>query len=83
MVGTATLSYANEKLATINLVASESAERSELLHTTDVAKSIFTSKWFLVIAGIVILLIIIYIILAIIYNRKRKRLRRVKHYRKM
>ena len=83
VVGTATLSYANEKLATINLVASESAERSELLHTTDVAKSIFTSKWFLVIAGIVILLIIIYIILAIIYNRKRKRLRRVKHYRKM
>ena len=83
VIGTATLSYANEKLATINLVAAESVERSELLHTTDVAKSIVTSTWFLVIAGIVILVVIVYIVLAIIYNRKRKNLRKVKHYRKM
>ena len=83
VVGTATLSYANQPLATINLVASESVERSELLHTTDVIKSIFTSTWFLVIAAIIILLVIIYIILAIIYNRRRKKLRRVKRYRRM
>ncbi len=83
VIGTATLSYANEKLVTINLVAAESADRSELLHTTDVAKSIVTSKWFLAIAAIVVLLVIVYIILAVIYNRKRRKLRRVKHYRKM
>ena len=83
VVGTATLSYANEKLATIDLVAAESVDRSELLHTTDIAKSIVTSKWFLVIAAIVAVLLVVYIVLAIIYNRKRKKLRRVKHYRKM
>lgn len=83
VIGTATLSYANTKLATINLVAAESADRSELLHTTDTAKAIVTSKWFIAIAAIVVLLVIVYIILAVIYNRKRKNLRRVKHYRKM
>ena len=83
IVGTATVSYANQTLTTINLVAGESVERSELLHTTDVAKSIFTSPWFLVIVAIIILFVIIYIILAIIYNRKRRSLRKVKKYRKM
>ena len=82
-IGTATVSYANEKLATIKLVAADSVERSEVLHTADVAKSIVTSTWFLVIAGIVIVLLIVYIVLAVIYNRKRKKLRRVKHYKKM
>jgi serine-type D-Ala-D-Ala carboxypeptidase (penicillin-binding protein 5/6) len=83
VIGTATLSYANQELATINLVASESVERSELLHSTNIVKSIFTSKWFIAIVGIIILLVIIYIILALIYNRKKKNLRRVKKYRKM
>lgn len=83
IVGTATYSYANQKLATINLVASESVDRSELLHTTDIIKSIFTSVWFIAIFSIIVLLIIAYIVLAIIYNRKKKNLRKVKKYRKM
>lgn len=83
VVGTATLSYANQKLATINLVASESVERSELLHTTDIFKSVFTSLWFIIIVSLIILLLVIYIILALIYNRKRKNLRKVKKYRRM
>ena len=83
VVGKATLKYADQTLATINLVAAESVERSELLHMTDVAKSIFTSVWFLVIAALIILLVIIYIVLTLIYNRKRKNLRKVKKYRRM
>ncbi len=83
VIGTATLSYANEKLATINLVAGESVERSELLRTTDAIKSVLTSKWFLITVAVIILLLIVYIILAIVYNRKRKRLRKVKRYRKL
>lgn len=83
VVGTATLSYANEQLATINLVAAESVERSELLHTTDIIKAIVTSIWFIIIVILIILLVIVYIILAIIYNRKRKNLRKVKKYRRM
>lgn len=83
IIGTATLSYANETLATINLVAAESVERSELLHTTDVVKTVLTSRWFLFTASAIVFLLVLYIILAIIYNRKRKKLRKVKRYRKM
>jgi len=83
VIGTATLSYANQPLTTINLVASESVERSELLRSANTVKSIFTSIWFIVIVGIIILLVIIYIILALIYNRKKKNLRKVKKYRRL
>jgi D-alanyl-D-alanine carboxypeptidase (penicillin-binding protein 5/6) len=82
-IGTATLVYANQNLATIDLVASESVERSELLSSANLVKSIFTSVWFLVIAGLIVFLVIIYVILALIYNRKKKNLRKVKKYRKM
>ena len=82
-VGTATLSYANQKIATVNLVASESVEHSELVHSTETIKSIFSSGWFIAIAIIIIILLIIYIILALIYNRKKRNLKRVKKYRKM
>lgn len=83
VIGTATLSYANQTLTEINLVAAESVERSELLHSANTVKEIFSSVWFLVVVGIIVLLVIIYIILAIIYNRKKKNLRKVKKYRKI
>ena len=65
-IGTATLSYAGQDLATVDLVAAESVERSELLHSADTVKSIFTSTWFLVIAGIILFLLLIYVVLALI-----------------
>lgn len=83
VIGTATVSYANQELTTVNLVASESVERSELLHSVDTTKQVISSPWFLIIAAIIVVLVIIYIILALIYNRKKKNLRRVKKYRKM
>ena len=83
VIGTAVLSYADQQLTTINLVAAESIERSEVLHSVDIAKGIFSSTWFLIIVFIIILLLIIYIILALIYNRKKKKLRKVKKYRRM
>ena len=83
IIGKATLSYANQQLGTVNLVASESVERSELLHTGDIVKSIVTSKWFLIIAALIVFLLIVYIILAILYNRRRRKLRKVKRYRRM
>lgn len=83
VVGTATLSYANQNLATINLVAAESVERSELLYSMDVVRSVFTSVWFLVIVAIIVLLLIVYLVLAFLYNRRRRNLRKVKKYRKM
>ena len=83
-IGTATLSYAGQNLATVDLVAAESVERSELLHSADTVKSIFTSTWFLVIAGI-----ILFPVVGLFHPRfdlqpqKEKNLRKVKKYRRM
>ena len=82
VIGKATLSYANQELATINLVASESVDRSEMLYYMDGAKNVFTSKWFLIGVGAFLFLFIVYLILAMIYNKKNKNRRRVKKYRK-
>ena len=78
-----TYTYANQELTTVNLVASESVERSELLHSLDVVKNIVTSVWFIVIFSIIIVLLIVYLILAIVYNKKKKKMRKVKKYRDM
>ena len=83
VIGTATYTYANQELTTVNLVASESVERSELLHSLDVVKNIVTSVWFIVIFSIIIVLLIVYLILAIVYNKKKKKMRKVKKYRDM
>ena len=82
-IGTATLSYAGQALTTIDLVASESVERSNLLHTLSQVQQVITSKWFILIIGVILTLLVIYIIIAVIYNRKRRNLKKVKKYRKM
>lgn len=82
ILGKATLSYANHQLATINLVASEDVQRSDLLYYWEGAKNIISSPWFLGIVGLFVLLFIIYLIIATIYNRRDRRKRKVKKYRK-
>ncbi|HIS49087.1 MAG TPA: D-alanyl-D-alanine carboxypeptidase, partial [Candidatus Gallacutalibacter pullistercoris] len=82
-IGTATLSYAGQKLTTIDLVASESVERSNLLHTLSQVQQVVTSRWFILIVSVILTLLVIYIIIAVIYNRKRRNLKKVKKYRKM
>ena len=72
-----------QELATINLVASESVERSEVLHSVDTMNEVIHSQWFQIIAGVIAALVLIYLILALIYNRKKKKLRKVKKYRRM
>ena len=83
VIGTVTYSYADQTLATVNLVAGESVERSELLKSASTIKDVVTSTWFLVVVGIIVFLLLIYIVLALIYNRKRKKLRKVKKYKNM
>lgn len=82
-IGTATLSYAGQELTTIDLVASESVERSNLLHTLSQVQQVVTSRWFILIVSVILTLLVIYIIIAVIYNRKRRNLKKVKKYRKM
>lgn len=81
-IGTVTLSYANQKLATIDLLAGESVDRSELLTAFNGLKIIFTSKWFILIIIIVAILLLIYFIIIAIYKRNKKNQRPVKKYRK-
>lgn len=82
-VGTATMSYAGEVIATVPLVAAESVERSEAIHVLEQGQSVLTSPWFLVIMAVIAALVIVYIILIILYRRKQKQLRRVKRFREM
>lgn len=81
-VGTVTLSYANQNLATVDLVASETVERSELLIAMDSTKKIVTSIWFIIILAVIAVLFFGYIILAAVYNHKKRNRRPVKKYRK-
>lgn len=80
-LGTATMSYAGEVIATVPLVAAESVSRSEMMSFISQGTSVLTSPWFLIIMGVILLLIIVYIILILLYRKKQKQLRRVRKYR--
>ena len=82
-VGTATLSYADEVIATIPLVASESVERSPVITIFTQGKSLFTAPWFLIDMAVILVLVVVYIILMLLYRKKQKQLRRVKRFRDM
>lgn len=82
VVGTATLTYANQKLATVRLVASTTVKRSELVHSASTAKAVFSAPWFVVIFSILVVLLIAYIALAVLYNHRKRNMRRVKKYKR-
>lgn len=83
VIGTATMSYADEVIATVDLVAAESVERSDIMMTLEQGKAVFTSKWFLIVVGIILVLIVVYIILVLLYRNKQKRLKKVRKFRDM
>lgn len=83
VIGRAVLTYADEEIAVVPLMASESVERSELIMTLDQGKEVFTSTWFLFVVGIILVLIVIYVVLIIIYRNKRKRYKQVRRHRDM
>ena len=82
IVGTVTLSYANQELCTIDLIATENIDRSELLSAIDAIKNVVTSKWFIISVISIAGLIFIYIIIFMVYKRKKKSQRPVRKYRK-
>lgn len=73
VIGTATVSYANQELTTVNLVAEETVERSQMLYFLDKMKQIIQSKWMILSIIIVVVLFIIYAIITVVYNSKRKK----------
>lgn len=82
-IGTATLSYAGEVIATVPLVASESVAKSEALQVWEQGQDVLTAPWFLMIMAVILVLVVVYIILILLYRRKQKQLRRVKRFRDM
>lgn len=83
VIGTAKLTYADGVVGYVDLVAAETVERSDIMMTLEQGKQVFTSKWFLLIIGLIGVLILVYIVLIIIYRQKRKRLKNSKRFRDM
>lgn len=83
VIGTATISYANQELTTVNLIATESVERSSVLYYLQVGKNVLGSKWFVLSITIVAVLFFIYVIMVIVYNSKKQKQRTVKKYRNL
>lgn len=82
-IGTVTLKYANNELATVDLVAAETIDQSDLLVALDGIGRVVSNPWFIVCASLVVLLIIAYIIVITIYSKRRRSRRKVKTYRRM
>lgn len=70
-------------LKTVNLVASETVERSGFLYVLDVVKNIVTSVWFIAAVIVIVILFIIYLIINSIYKKKHGKKKRVKRYRNL
>ena len=82
VIGTVTLSYKDQALCTVDLIATENIDRSELLTALDGIKNVVSSKWFIISVGVIAFLIMIYIIVVLVYKRKKRSQRPVKKYRK-
>ncbi len=81
-VGTVTLSYANQKLVTVDLTASETVDKSEVLLVMDMLKKMVTSIWFILAIVLIAILFITYLIIVTVYSKQKKAQRPVKKYRK-
>lgn len=82
IIGSATVSYANQELCTVNLIAAETVERSKMLYFLESAGKILRSRWMILAVSIVIILFIAYIIITQVYNNKKKRNKKMKDKKK-
>jgi len=82
IIGTATISYANQELTKVNLIAGETVERSKILFFLDSAKKILRSKWMILAITIVAVLLVIYAVVTAIYNKKRNNNKKMKNKKK-
>lgn len=73
VLGTAKVMYANMELGTIELVASETVNESEILKILAIAQDIIKKPWVKIIVIVLLLLLAAYITISVLYNRKKKR----------
>lgn len=82
-VGTATLSYANNEIATINLVSEETINRNYFLFISFIIRSIFSSIWFKIAFFLFLVLATFYVFMFFKYNKikKKRKHRKSKKFR--
>ena len=83
VLGYATLTYAGEVIGQVNLVASESVERSTPLYLLQQVQNMTHTLWFQIVVGAILLLLLLLIVLRIVAVRRRRRRRRVRNYRRL
>lgn len=81
IIGTATVSYKGEELTRLNLVASETIERSDWVYAMTIVKNILTSPIFI---GAAVLIAILFIVYMVVVSRlTKKKSANIKQQRKM
>lgn len=78
VLGKAEVLYGEDAVATVDLVAAESLDRSIILWVAGVFKTIFSSTVFKILFAIFVVLLIIYILLIIRKNRIKAKRRKIK-----
>ncbi len=87
VIGTATIYYKGDAvdgeqvLGTVNLVASETVQRSGVLYVISIIKNIIFSGWFILIILVIVALLVIYVIVSSMIKKRNRKRRRVKKYR--
>lgn len=76
VIGKAEVTYAGMVLGTVNLVADDTVEVSQLLLIQEQAIEILNSKWLKIGAVVLIVLLILYVVISIAYNVKKKKKKR-------
>ena len=73
----------DQKLGEVNLIASESLDRSQVLAVWAEVQQFLKSPWFIAGVALLVLLLVGYIILNVVHNRRRRRkkMKRVKKYK--
>ncbi|MDO4460019.1 MAG: hypothetical protein Q4C42_08100 [Clostridia bacterium] len=82
-IGSATFTYAGDRIATVDLVAGESIERSEVIQTIETGKKVVSSPLFILVGAALLIVVILYIVIVVAYNRRKKRMRQIKRYRNL
>lgn len=79
VVTTAEVMLGNEDLGTINLVASESVDRSQTLYIVYLIGLFFGSVWFKLLAAVLVILLAAFFVLSYRKNRKKKLMNKKRH----
>ena len=79
VLGTADIIYAEEKIGTVNLVATENVKRSSILYVIRGVKRFFISRYMIAVYVVIVLVIVAFIIGVIKLNMNSKKRRKVKY----